>query len=267
MNEIINKVPTFGLCKMGDASLRTAKSILRLCSGIATQKSSRPVENLGRKVLALKLSPRFTLGLACAAALFFSDVEAQAQESNAAPVQVSRRGGFIFGVALGPQVGSVRGYPNDARRLGRREFLAETGFSAGGAGSAWVGIAFNDVLSFSLAGYGGTLVGAQHQTSYKAFAFRVEAYPVFAAGGPFRDLGVSIESGLGVVASSLRSDPATIPIDSGAASRLAVGAFYEGIRLSKLSMGPFVEADLMWSPSAFRPTAWLGWRMNFQNRP
>ena len=142
---------------------------------------------------------------------------------------------------LGPQVGSARGYPNDARQIGRSAYLTDTGYSIGGAGSAWVGITFNDYLSFNLAGYAGALIGAQHRTTYQAFAFRVEAFPAYVAGGPFRDLGVSLES--------------------------ALGAFYEGFRVWKLATGPFVEADMMWSASAVRPTVWLGWRMNFANKP
>ena len=242
-------------------------SSLRLCSGVGARSGFTPVENLGREAVARRVSTRWLGSGVVAAGLVLSSADARADDSNFAPGPSARRGGFTFGMQLGPQVGSARGYPNDARQIGRSAYLTDTGYSIGGAGSAWVGITFNDYLSFNLAGYAGALVGAQHRTTYQAFAFRVEAFPAYVAGGPFRDLGVSLESGLGVVSSTLRADDALRPIDSGSASRFALGAFYEGFRVWKLATGPFVEADMMWSASAVRPTVWLGWRMNFANKP
>jgi hypothetical protein len=144
--------------------------------------------------------------------------------------------------------GAARGYPNDLKTIGRPEFLTETGFAAGGAGSAWIGITFNDYLSFGLAGYGGAMSSAQHLTQTTAFAFRVEAYPAYGLGGPLRDLGVKV-------------------IESGAASRVALGAFWEGVRLWKLGMGPFVSADLLWGSPMFRGATWIGWRTSLTLDP
>lgn len=242
-------------------------SSLSLCAGNARSLPRKPVDNLGPSSVPSRFSTAFCLRAAATFGFVLLTGEAHAAEPDAPLPEPSRRGGFTFGVALGPQVGSTRGYPNDARKIGRAAYLSDTGFSGGGAGSAWIGITFNDLLSFSLAGYGGALVGAQHRSTYQAFAFRVEAFPAYRVGGPFRDVGVSVESGLGVVSSTRTEGDGAKAIDSGSASRFAFGAFYEGFRAWKLAMGPFVEGDLMWSGSAFRPTTWLGWRTNFTNKP
>lgn len=221
-----------------------------------------PVENLGYGRSARRLSTASALALA--AMLLVSEARAAEPppDPNAAPAVRTRRGGFTAGLALGPLVGAASGYPNDLKAIGRPEFLSETGVSGGGAGTAWIGVTFNDYLSFGLAGYGGAMVGAQHLTTFNAFAFRLEGYPAFALGGPLRDFGLSLESGLGFATTTL-SDGGAKVIESGAASRVGLGAFYELVRLGKFTMGPFASADLMWSPSSFRHATWLGWRTSF----
>ena len=244
-------------------SIRRTASSLQMRAAQERNTPANPVDNLGPARFPRRFSTAFA---AVGVGLLFAPSTAKAADPNAAPVVRERRGGFTFGVAVGPAVGTNRGYPNDARKVGRSEFLSETGFAAGGSGSAWVGITFNDALAFSLAGYGGMLASPERRTTYQGFAFRLDAFPAYRLGGPFRDLGVSLESGLGVLATkpTAGGDPV---IDSGSASRVALGAFFEGFRAWKVGMGPFVEADLMWSRSAFRPTAWFGWRVNLTASP
>ena len=50
-------------------------------------------------------------------------------------------------------------------------------------------------------------------------------------------------------------------------SRLAMGVVWEGVRAWMLSMGPYVAADMMWSPSSLRPATWFGWRTTFYAGP
>jgi hypothetical protein len=49
-------------------------------------------------------------------------------------------------------------------------------------------------------------------------------------------------------------------VDTGGASRVGFGLFYEGIRAWQISMGPFAGGDILWSPTALRPVALFGWR-------
>lgn len=237
-------------------------------AGAVPHRERRPFPAV-EKLWSLGRSRSFSTSVAILAALS-TPATAWADpgpEPNAEPSTVVRRGGLSFGVALGPLVGGASGYPNDVLKIGRKEFLTETGFAGGGAGSLWVAMTFNDYLAFGLAGYGGAAVGASHLATFNGFAFRVEAYPAFGVGGAFRDLGFSLESGLGGLSATVTDGDGTKVIDAGLASRFAVGAFYDGVRAWKLSMGPFVAADLMWSNSSSRPAVWLGWRTAFANRP
>jgi hypothetical protein len=226
------------------------------------------VEKLWRAGRSGRFSTARALAVTTAALALLSSVDARSAEPdpNAAPARRTRRGGFTAGLALGPLGGAAVGYPNDLKLIGRPEFRADTGLSGGGAGTAWIGITFNDYLSFGLAGYGGAMVGPQHLTSFNAFAFRLEGYPAFGLGGPLRDLGVSLESGLGVANTTLLDTEVKV-IESGAASRVAVGTFYEGWRFGKFAMGPFAAVDLSWSSSSFRHATWIGWRTNFNVGP
>ncbi len=204
----------------------------------------------------------------CAAfvAVFAPARAARAEDPTSQPVEHRRRGGFVLGIALGPALGVARGYPNDARKIDRAEFLSDSGFAGGGAGSLWIGVGFTDWLTFGLAGYGGAEWSAGDRIVSGAFSFRVEAFPAWPLGGAWREFGASVEAGLGVSTTTPRGGGDNV-VESGGASRFAFGLFYEGIRASKLSMGPFAAVDTMWSSSAFRPLAWLGWRMSLYTKP
>lgn len=206
------------------------------------------------------------VGLGILLSLALLTDEASAADPNDAPAVRKRRGGLTVGLALGPLAGAASGYPNDLKAIGRPEFFTETGFSAGGAASGWLGVTFNDYLSFGLAGYGGAMASANQLTQTTAFAFRVETYPAYSFGGAFRDLGLSVESGLAVAETTSLDDGAKL-IASGAASRAALGIFWEGLEVWKLRMGPFVAADMVWSSPMTRTATWLGWRTNFTLDP
>jgi hypothetical protein len=212
---------------------------------------------------------RFSTALATAVVgwiTVWSPAPGYAADPTHAPVEHRRRGGFSFGIALGPALGVATGYPNDARKIDRSEFFTSTGFAGGGAGTAWLGLAFTDWLSFGIAGYGGMLVGRDVRAQSAAFAFRVEGFPAWLLGGAGRELGVSLEAGVGVVNGAPKGGGDDV-IASGGASRFGFGLFYEGIRAWKFSMGPFASVDVIWSSSALRPIAWLGWRTAFYLRP
>lgn len=171
-----------------------------------------------------------------------------------------RRCGFAIGISAGANMGTVSGFPNDAVKIGRDEFEVDTGFSGGGSGILWVGLAPTDWIVFGGGFNYGRLASADHDTGFGAVAFHVDAFPLFGLGGPWREVGLTFEGGVGATTTTLRADDVDKAIDSGIASRLSAGLFYEGIRAWKVSMGPFVSYDGMWSPSAFQPTVWIGWR-------
>jgi hypothetical protein len=171
-----------------------------------------------------------------------------------------RRCGFSVGTLLGGVVGGVTGYPNDALKINRDEFFTDTSVAGGGAADVWLGIAIVDWLALGLGGQVGRMVASEHTSDYWGASFHVDAFPAYPLGGAWREFGVMLEAGI-ANSDTYRSDDRDISvIESGIASHLDLGLFYEGIRLWKFSMGPFVAADLQFSPSSFRPTGWLGWR-------
>lgn len=181
------------------------------------------------------------------------------EESSWLEAPAERRCGFTVGLGVGANLGSVSGFPNDAVKIGRTEFETDAGFSGGGSGVIWVGLAPTDWLVFGAAFNYGRLKASEHDTGFGAFGLHLDAFPLFGLGGPWREIGIQFQAGVGI-STTTEGDIEDAVIDSSIASRLSAGVFYEGIRAWKLSMGPFAAYDGLWSPSAFQPTGWIGWR-------
>jgi hypothetical protein len=171
-----------------------------------------------------------------------------------------RRCGFSFGAMIGGVAGAARGYPNDALKIDREEFLTDTGVAGGGEAGAWLGVAITDWLALGLGGHVGRMLSADHTSDFFGGVFHLDVFPAYGLGGEWRELGLMLEAGVALSDTYVTDAPDLSVIESGIGSHLDLGIFYEGLRLWKLSMGPFVSADLVWSPSALRPAAWLGWR-------
>jgi hypothetical protein len=172
-----------------------------------------------------------------------------------------------LGLQLGPFLGSARGFPNDSLKIDRDEFLTETGVGPGSAIGAYIGIALSDWFVFGIGPGFGRFTNGDLTTGHGSLMFHIDTFPAFSAGGAWEDLGVMLEVGVGVFQTTEADDDETLLIDSGAGSRLTVGAVWEGIQLWKLSMGPFLAADMMWSTTSSRPGGWVGWRTTFYGGP
>ena len=177
-----------------------------------------------------------------------------------------RRCGFTLGLMPTALMGTATGYTNDALRIDREEFFTNTGFSGGGAGFGWVGIAVADWLVFGAGGNFGVLLNGDYSTEFFGGAFHIDAFPLFALGDAWQDVGLGVEVGLSI-ATTQETATERVVIDAGLGSRIAVGAFYEGIRAWKLSMGPYVAVDTIFSQSAVNPVAAIGWRTAFYGGP
>ncbi|MBI4705061.1 MAG: hypothetical protein HY744_28475 [Deltaproteobacteria bacterium] len=216
------------------------------------------------------MAPSAAWLLAVAGLLAAFDARAQQprQEPDWGNAPRERRSGLVVGLGLGGALGGASGYPNDAMKIDREQYHTVIGVAAGGGGSLWLGAAPCDWLTLGLGGSGGVMEGEGHQVAFFAGALRLEAFPAWSLGGYYRELGTFMESGIGFVEARAEGGGTVLPIDSGgAASRLGVGVFYEGIRLWRLSMGPYAMFDEMWSASASRPALWLGWRTALYTGP
>jgi hypothetical protein len=209
-----------------------------------------------------------SLALAFLTLALLSPRSAAAEDEPAWQSQAAqRRSGFSAGVALGLGVGSVAGYPNDVRKIGFESYYTETGLAPGGSMHLWLGGALSDWLNFGVGFAGGSLSTSDTATSGGGILFRVETFPFYAWDGRYRDLGVSIEAGTGASTTTPADDADSTLIDSGSASMLGVGAFYEGIRVWQLGMGPFASFDYVWSSTVLQPQLFLGWRTAVYSGP
>lgn len=191
--------------------------------------------------------------------------EGEAPKKNVAqdPVVHTRRGGFTFGLSAAFGIGPISGYPLDVAKLGKARYLTEVGASTGANGTVWIGGALTDWLVFGL-GAGGTYsVGNGIVTKGYTFVFHTEAFPLFWAGGPLREIGIAFDTGAGQITAEPEqgASPTAGPlIDSGAASRVGASLFYEGLKLWKVSAGPFAAFDYTWSASLSQPLFLIGLR-------
>lgn len=177
--------------------------------------------------------------------------------------RATHRSGFVVGLALGSGVAAISGFPNDSRKIGLLRHYTETGASISAMGSLWFGGAFSDWFTFGIGFTGGSMpLLSEQKASVSGLIFHVEAYPLFPLGGRWRDLGVMLEAGTGA-ASVTPKDSDKLLIDSGSASLIGVGPFYEGFKLWKLKGGPFIEGSYIWSNSVRRPAVFFGWRTSF----
>ena len=178
-----------------------------------------------------------------------------------------RRAGFSVGVLIGGGLGNIAGYPADIEKRGKAEFRADMGAAFGGNATVWLGGALTDWLVFGAGLGGGAYQGGGTNLTGFTFVFHTEAFPLYWLGGVWREIGVSFDTGAGSFNGELQNKPAgaageLIPpvIESGAASRVGVGVFYDGLRFWKASTGPFVAFDYTWSATLSQPVILLGLR-------
>jgi hypothetical protein len=191
----------------------------------------------------------------------------QHQEAPWERAPYQRRGGFVAGLSAGGMLASAAGFPNDPRKIGRQAYYTETGAGLGTSGSLWIGAALADWFTFGIGFAGGAFSANGDASGYGAFIFRVEAFPAWSLGGHWRDVGAMFEAGAGGATTTPSDDANTKLIDGGSASYIGAGAFYEGLRLWKVSSGPFAMADYMWSDSLRRPGMLVGWRAVLYTSP
>lgn len=194
-----------------------------------------------------------------------SPAGAEAPAWEKAPAE--RRSGFSMGVLIGGGIGNIAGYPADIEKRGKAEFRTDMGAAYGGNATLWLGGALTDYLVFGAGLGGGMYQGGGTTLQGFTFVFHIEAFPLFWRGGVWKDIGISLDTGAGSFTGEVQDKPAgaageLIPpvIESGSASRVGVGVFYDGFRLGKISTGPFVAFDYTWSATLSQPVVLVGLR-------
>ena len=189
-------------------------------------------------------------------------------DGSTAPVDTSkvkakRRSDFALGLSEGFAFGRASGYPNKVAEIGDADYRSNTHLGTGRGQLIWLGVAFNDYLTFGIGGGGYALSGNHRDASAGVFAFHVDAYPLFDIDKNLQDLGLFVNFGTG---------PLTIkggPDESkgGLLSFVESGVVYERLRLWHFGIGPSASVIHMWSESAMLTAAQVGVRVAFYGGP
>jgi hypothetical protein len=194
-----------------------------------------------------------------------SQVVTSTPEIEAPP---KRRAGIVLGVEVGLGLAGSSGYPNDSNDIGDPNYYAASGLMTGGGGSVFVMGALSDYLNFGF--FAGEAKFGTHEwySSGAAGGLRVEIFPLYSLGGPLRDLGVLLKTGIGSTTLVNRqiglSDGEPAVSQTGVGAFIAPGVFYEFWLFRGMgghfALGPSLEYDAMYSESMERHGALLGLR-------
>jgi hypothetical protein len=174
-----------------------------------------------------------------------------------------RRSDFTFGASGGLSLGRASGYPNEVQKIGDPDYLSTTKLGLGSGGLFWLGVAFNDYLTFGFAFGGFGLSGGGREASAGLFGFHVDAFPLAGQGKNWRDLGFFANLGTGPL--EIKGGPEKA--DGGLLAYVEGGAMYERWRLWRIGIGPTVSVVHMWSDSGQVTGALLGGRLAFYGGP
>lgn len=207
------------------------------------------------------------VSVASAAWLAARSVPAQTADGNPSSPELTphptRRSGFTLGTSGGFGFGRARGYPNEVDKIGEGEYASNTGLGLGSGGAVWIGVAFNDYLTFGLGMGGLGLTGNDREASAGTFLFHVDAYPLFDVDKSLRDLGLFGHVGTGPLQITGGDEKA----EGGLMGYIEGGVVYEGLRIWRFGMGPSVSVLHMWSESAKMTAALIGGRLAFYGGP
>lgn len=179
-------------------------------------------------------------------------------------IKYQRRSDVMLSLTVGGLNGFVSGYPNDVDKIDQPEFKATTDAAVGWSGTGVLGVTFRDWLAFGIGYSQQGFNGNGQKGSAYFFLFRTEAYPLFNQSDLGKNLGFAITGGLGNV--KLEKDGETTA-DGGAVSMVGVGAFWEGLQLGQLSVGPALDYQFVFSEPLVAHLTTLGVRGVFYGGP
>jgi hypothetical protein len=216
----------------------------------------------------MRLRMRYRLLFTCTA-FWLAASSAQAAEEAAwedptHPTPAVRRSGFTAGLSGGVSMGRAYGYPNEAEKIDRREFLANTKFGLSTGSTLWLGGALTDWFTVGIGMLGTGVRGNGLVATGGAFVFHLETFPFFYAGKAGQNLGLLANFGAGSVA-ILRKEASKA--NGGNMSCVGLGAFYEPLRFWRFSAGPSLEGTYMFSPSLRSLTMTAAMRLVFYGGP
>lgn len=185
-----------------------------------------------------------------------------AEDPTLHKTEAARRGGVVIGVTPGVAFAGASGYPNNARLVGDPDFYSESPLLVGSSTTYFLMGALTDYLSF------GPMVNVARFTSPSwtstgaGVGFRGEVFPLVSLFPRLADLAIYGEAGVGTTELQRKGN---YPSADGTQSFLAIGLHHE-FRFFRflgghVSGGPYAEYDAIFSTSAERHWASLGFRL------
>jgi hypothetical protein len=201
-----------------------------------------------------------SLGL-CLPSLAYSQEENSSADSLR--FHPKRRSDFTIGTSGGFGFGNASGYPNEIQKIGDDAYRSTTKLGVGSGGLIWLGVAFNDYLTFGLGMGSFSLSGNDREAKAGVFGFHIDTYPLFDVDKNLQDLGLFANVGTGPM--TIKGGPEEA--EGGLLSYLEGGVVYERLRFWRIGFGPTASVLHMWSESAKATGALVGGRLVFYSGP
>lgn len=212
----------------------------------------------------MRLGAAVCVGLVSLLAAGLAHAEGEnAPDLTGAATGAKRRSDFTIGTSAGFGMGRASGYPNEIQKIGDRAYRSNTKLGVGNGGLLWLGVAFNDYLTFGFALGAFSLSGNDRDASASVYGFHIDAYPLAGMGDNLRDLGVFGNFGTGPL--TIKGGPEQA--EGGLMAYVEGGLVYERWRLWRIGIGPSVSLMHMWSESAQATGALFGARLAFYGGP
>jgi hypothetical protein len=185
-----------------------------------------------------------------------------AEDPTLRKIPAERRAGIVLGVAPGVAFAGASGYPNNARLVGNGDFYSESPLLVGHSTTYFLMGALTDYVSF------GPMVNLARfeSDSWKStgvgVGFRVEAFPLVRLFPTLADSSIYGQAGVGSTELQAKGN---FPSADGTQSFAGIGLHHE-FRFFRmlgghLAGGPYVEYDAIFSTSAERHWASVGFRV------
>lgn len=179
-----------------------------------------------------------------------------------------RRSGVVFGAVLGAGAIDVTGYPNSASHLGVNGYHHNSGAVAGFASRFFLMGALADTFNVGVWFGGISGENSSDKASARGGGFRVEAFPLYAVSPRLRDLGLSLQLGVGTAVADKKDKSLSV---DGTESFIGGGPLWE-ISHNKLiglnaTTGISLEYQFVTSQSIASHGVMLGARIAFYGGP
>jgi hypothetical protein len=230
-----------------------------------TQRQNQPMARVHPFQVAVVLGATLAT-----APVFAQSLDGGRDGENFAAPPAERRDGFMASLGYNVGYGAIGGYPNKLGQIDNPGYYSEiTGL--GTNLSLVLGGALRDWLTAGLLiRAGGVTSDEKVVGGSTGIGLHIEGFPLWARGGPWRNIALTGEFGVGVgyIADTTDQKDPLVLADGGAMSHLAVGAAWEVWKFWLFSAGPAVQYTYQYSNSLSAHLATAGMKLTFYwNQP